>query len=93
MVCHLWAIGLLGGEVINADKTVQRLGPRTLEALEAHRAAGKPLSAADVSNVVARLSREDAGQYQRRLTKVGLLDKANGLDQYPKFPEKITTSR
>lgn len=77
-------------DVIHAEKTVARLAPRTLEVIEAHRAAGKPLSAADVSNVVARLTRDDAGKYQRRLAGLGLLDKAaRGLYEYPRFPEKI----
>jgi predicted ATP-dependent serine protease len=72
-------------DVFRTESTTGRLGPRSLEVLEAIRQAGEPCDAAMITTLVRGLPvRNDASQYLTRLAKAGLLIKVGrGMYDWP----------
>jgi hypothetical protein len=71
-------------DVLRADIAKKRLGARSWEVLKVHLDAAGPLGPEAVAASIFGLSKDDAGQYQRRLAADGLLIKvARGLFASP----------
>jgi predicted ATP-dependent serine protease len=71
-------------DLLRADNANERLGPISLDVLEAVREIGGPSGPSQVAELVPALDAETAGKYMRRLAKIDMLVKrGRGLYDLP----------